>query len=221
VLVEQPASAHPPEEKTPLVPASNEGVSNLFQKIGQRSYEVATCFRLEHSLEAERLGQVLRGCIMPAEWRPAARFKEESWFRPIVFAGIDQEVWELTVPNETFRASLLENHSDLLRSAISEVLGAPGQFRVSMQEDNPSILNGLLPVVLACGLKAATGCSQWLIENLWLAEAVAIVGGPPRAYESWLALDMAVSVACSSPCRGVFPVGLRFVVDSHRGAGIA
>lgn len=130
----------------------------------------------------------------------------ESWFRPIVFAGIDQEAWELTVPNETFRASLLENYSDLLRSAISEVLGAPGQFRVSIQEDDSSILNGLLPVVLACSLKAATGCSQWLIENLWLAEAVGIVGGPPRAYKSWLALDMAVSVASGSPCLGVFPV---------------
>jgi hypothetical protein len=35
---------------------------------------------------------------------------------------------------------------------------------------------------------------------------VGIIGGPPRAYKSWLALDMAVSVASGSPCLGVFPV---------------
>jgi hypothetical protein len=130
----------------------------------------------------------------------------ESWFRPIVFAGFNEGVCELTVPNETFRASLLENYSDLLRSALGEVLGAPAQIHVSSREDRSSTLNGLLPVVQACRLKAATGGDQWLIENLWLAEAVGIVGGPPRAYKSWLALDMAVSVASGSPCLGMFAV---------------
>lgn len=130
----------------------------------------------------------------------------ECWFRPIVSAGFDEGTWELTVPNETFRASLLEHYSDLLRSAISEVLGAPRRIRISIQASDSPTLDGVLPVVKACSLKAATAGDQWLIENLWLAEAVGIVGGPPRAYKSWLALDMAVSVASGSPCLGTFPV---------------
>jgi len=55
-------------------------------------------------------------------------------------------------------------------------------------------------------LKAAIRQDQWLIENLWIAEAVGIIGGPPRAYKTWLALDMAVSVASASACLGLFPV---------------
>jgi hypothetical protein len=47
MLVEKPASAHYPEGKTPIAPASPEGVSKLYQEIGQCGYEVAECFRLE------------------------------------------------------------------------------------------------------------------------------------------------------------------------------
>lgn len=132
--------------------------------------------------------------------------KFDTWFRPLVLAGWDEATCDLMVPNETFRASLLENYSDVLHSAIAEVLGAPRQLRVSTQAGEPSCSNGLLPVVQACNLKAATREDQWLIENLWMAEAVGIVGGPPRAYKTWVALDMAVSVASGSPCLGVFPV---------------
>src|SRR6266487_2611720 len=57
-----------------------------------------------------------------------------------------------------------------------------------------------------CRLNAATAQDQWLIENLWMRDAVGILGGPPRAYKSWLALDMAVSVASGTPCLGTFPV---------------
>ena len=58
----------------------------------------------------------------------------------------------------------------------------------------------------ACRLNAVRLQDQWLIENLWMRDAVGILGGPPRAYKSWLALDMAVSVASGTPCLGTFPV---------------
>jgi hypothetical protein len=41
---------------------------------------------------------------------------------------------------------------------------------------------------------------RWLIEGLWSAEAVGIGGGEPKCCKSFLALDMAVSVASGAPC---------------------
>ena len=46
----------------------------------------------------------------------------------------------------------------------------------------------------------------WLIEQLWSADAVGILGGPPKSLKTWLALEMAVSVASGSACLGCFPV---------------
>jgi hypothetical protein len=41
---------------------------------------------------------------------------------------------------------------------------------------------------------------RWLIEDLWAAEAVGIVGGEPKCCKSFLALDVAVAVASGAPC---------------------
>jgi RecA-family ATPase len=43
-----------------------------------------------------------------------------------------------------------------------------------------------------------------LLEELWGHHAVGIIGGAPKASKSWLALDMAVSVASGTPCLGRF-----------------
>jgi len=47
---------------------------------------------------------------------------------------------------------------------------------------------------------------RWLITGLWSEEAVGIVGGEPKCCKSFLALDMAVSVAAGTPCLRRFPV---------------
>ena len=40
---------------------------------------------------------------------------------------------------------------------------------------------------------------RWLIEGLWADQAVGIVGGEPKCCKSFLALDLAVSVASGAP----------------------
>jgi AAA domain len=40
----------------------------------------------------------------------------------------------------------------------------------------------------------------WLIEGLWSAQAVGIIGGEPKCGKSFLALDLAVSVASGTAC---------------------
>jgi hypothetical protein len=47
---------------------------------------------------------------------------------------------------------------------------------------------------------------QWLITGLWAEQAVGIVGGEPKCCKSFLALDLAVSVAAGAPCLRRFPV---------------
>jgi len=47
---------------------------------------------------------------------------------------------------------------------------------------------------------------RWLIEHLWGASAVGIIGGNPKCCKSWLALEMAVSVASGSKCLSRYEV---------------
>ena len=64
----------------------------------------------------------------------------------------------------------------------------------------------LLPVELAHRLATDAGRRRWLITGLWAEEAVGIVGGEPKCCKSFLALELAVSVASGTPCLRRFPV---------------
>lgn len=64
----------------------------------------------------------------------------------------------------------------------------------------------LLPVQRASQLPTAGPQTQWLVEGLWSEQAVGILGGEPKCYKSFLALDVAVSVASGTACLRQFPV---------------
>jgi hypothetical protein len=63
-----------------------------------------------------------------------------------------------------------------------------------------------LPVQRAHLLPVVAPEHRWLIDGLWAAEAVGIVGGEPKCGKSFLALDMAVAVAAGRPCLRRFAV---------------
>jgi len=63
-----------------------------------------------------------------------------------------------------------------------------------------------LPVTRASDIDPRPPNRRWLIEGLWGDEAVGIVGGEPKCCKSFLALDMAVSVASGAPCLRRFAV---------------
>jgi RecA-family ATPase len=65
-----------------------------------------------------------------------------------------------------------------------------------------------LPVGRASELSIDSGLlsSQWLVEGLWSDQAVGILGGEPKCCKSFLALDLAVSVALGAPCLRRFAV---------------
>jgi hypothetical protein len=63
-----------------------------------------------------------------------------------------------------------------------------------------------LPIVRAAELVDAHELQPWLVSSLWARAAVGILGGAPKCCKSWLALDLAVSIASRTPCLGRFAV---------------
>jgi len=63
-----------------------------------------------------------------------------------------------------------------------------------------------LPVQRASQLASSGPQTQWLVEELWTEQAVGILGGEPKCCKSFLALDVAVSVASGTACLRQFPV---------------
>jgi len=64
----------------------------------------------------------------------------------------------------------------------------------------------LLPVQPAHQLPVRTAAQRWLVTDLWLETAVGILGGEPKSFKSFLALDLAVAVASGTACLRHFPV---------------
>src|SRR5262245_52452857 len=46
----------------------------------------------------------------------------------------------------------------------------------------------------------------WLVEGLWGASSVGVVGGAPKCAKTWLGLDLALSVATGTTCLGRYAV---------------
>lgn len=140
----------------------------------------------------------------------------ETWFLPLQGLEINDTTLEIRFPNEMFRESFAMHYGDLLLQVASQVAGTgiKIEFSVSMAEDEESTSTGgardrraePLPVVRASELKTPECRRPWLIEHLWSHQAVGIIGGSPKSGKTWLALEMAVSVASGSPCLGTFPV---------------
>lgn len=57
-----------------------------------------------------------------------------------------------------------------------------------------------LPTCRPCEIESDARGPGWLVQSLWADQAVGIVGGEPKCCKSFLALDLAVSVASGAPC---------------------
>ena len=62
-----------------------------------------------------------------------------------------------------------------------------------------------LPVSHPLDIEEQHEAEQWLLRGMWGRSAVGIVGGAPKCCKTWLALDMAVSVASNTAALGRFP----------------
>lgn len=64
----------------------------------------------------------------------------------------------------------------------------------------------MLPTLPVHAIDPEPAEARWLVRELWGASAVGVIGGPAKVCKSWLALDLAVSVASGTACLGRFEV---------------
>jgi hypothetical protein len=55
-------------------------------------------------------------------------------------------------------------------------------------------------------IKSAQATQRWLVEELWGASSVGVIGGAPKCAKTWLGLDIALSVATGTACLGRYTV---------------
>jgi RecA-family ATPase len=70
----------------------------------------------------------------------------------------------------------------------------------------PMSADQLLPVVRVGEISAEESAPRWLVEELWGANSVGVIGGAPKCAKTWLGLDMALSVATGTACLGKYTV---------------
>lgn len=70
----------------------------------------------------------------------------------------------------------------------------------------PLRANQPLPVVRVGEIASQESAPRWLVEGLWGAESVGVIGGAPKCAKTWLGLDMALSVATGTACLGQYRV---------------
>jgi RecA-family ATPase len=70
----------------------------------------------------------------------------------------------------------------------------------------PVSVNQPLPVVRVGEIASEESAQRWLVEGLWGASSVGVIGGAPKCAKTWLGLDMALSVATGTACLGKYAV---------------
>ena len=60
----------------------------------------------------------------------------DTWFKPISYYGRENGILRLSVPTEFFRKCLLDNYSDLLLGAASEIARSPLTLQVSVESNS-------------------------------------------------------------------------------------
>jgi len=70
----------------------------------------------------------------------------------------------------------------------------------------PVSADQVLPVVRVGEIASEASTQRWLVEQLWGARSVGVIGGAPKCAKTWLGLDMALSVATGTPCLGKYAV---------------
>jgi len=70
----------------------------------------------------------------------------------------------------------------------------------------PVTTDQLLPVVRVGEIRSEESAQRWLVEELWGASSVGVIGGAPKCAKTWLGLDMALSVATGTACLGKYAV---------------
>lgn len=84
-----------------------------------------------------------------------------------------------------------------LKTEAAKAIAARGQELESEAEEPKPTLRWLRDIALDPVPRPA-----WIIEDIWSLGACGFIAGAPKSYKSWLALDLAVSIATGQPFLG-------------------
>jgi hypothetical protein len=62
------------------------------------------------------------------------------------------------------------------------------------------------PVKLIHQVEPTPQEERWLVQHLFVRSSVGLVGGPPKAFKTWIAAELALAVAANTPALGRFDV---------------
>lgn len=62
-----------------------------------------------------------------------------------------------------------------------------------------------LPIVQVFHVEKETAGTTWLIENIWLAQGVGLLGGQAKVCKTYLAAEISLAVATGNPALGCYP----------------
>jgi hypothetical protein len=101
--------------------------------------------------------------------------------------------------------TILEHGGDY--SAAARALTPTVDFKITDEEEEEAA--GPLPFLTLAELCAkvdATGPRKYLIRGTWPSGAYGVLAGEMKSQKTWKAVDLAVSVASSTPWLGAFPI---------------
>src|ERR1700747_2775276 len=90
----------------------------------------------------------------------------------------------------------------MLPGGLSAAEFAPPTQKESEGVKMPASADQVLPVVGVGEIKSEEGSQRWLVEGLWGARSVGVIGGAPKCAKTWLGLDMALGVSTGTACLG-------------------
>ena len=164
--------------------AANLEADELFASVARREAEA----RLKHLLELRGIGLLTGevGCGKTTVCRHVTANLHPGLFRVFYVSLSTGNVldmyksiaWELGLPGERSRATAYR----AIRAEITRLAQEARLLRVLVIDE----------------------AHPWLLEPLWSAGAVDLIGGAPK---NWLALELAVAVGSGCRCLGRFAVG--------------
>jgi energy-coupling factor transporter ATP-binding protein EcfA2 len=133
------------------------------------------------------LGDIFAVKLTPSNRWGGFKALRERW------GGLSTQAATLHAPQESEGVKMTMN----LRERVKKPLSA---------NDKLMSVNEVLPVVRVGEIPSQVNTQRWLVEGLWGASSVGVIGGAPKCAKTWLGLDMALSVATGTPCLGKYAV---------------
>jgi len=73
-----------------------------------------------------------------------------------------------------------------------------------MSQDSKKPPDPAFPVRQVASISPTPPEALWLVEGLWAASGVGVIGGLPKTFKTWLAAEIALAVACGTKALGHF-----------------